>query len=220
MWGKGPFVTLLSYRPRARSTDLRKQQINTSHPFPPYPFFSQESNKPCTFTEEARRVIENTPELCYLTHVVLRMFEDLDKARLFSTSVYMYYMYTHTCVCVCVCVCTFFFTGLLVCNVCDSSPPTCPAWGGNEPPPNKIPRSPPNQSTPTKLNNKTPYPTPSTKPITKTPPPHPPKNKNLENNSTRTTPRASGLRSSSPPASPPRPRPSPAGKCVHELTNT
>jgi len=31
------------------------------------------------FTEEARRVIENTPELCYLTHVVLRMFEDLDK---------------------------------------------------------------------------------------------------------------------------------------------
>lgn len=31
------------------------------------------------FTEEARRVIESTPELCYLTHVVLRMFEDLDK---------------------------------------------------------------------------------------------------------------------------------------------
>ena len=38
-----------------------------------------EENKECCFTEEARRVIDNTPELCYLTHIVLRMFEDLDK---------------------------------------------------------------------------------------------------------------------------------------------
>ena len=38
--------------------------------------------KGCCFTEEARRAIDSTPELCYLTHVVLRMFEDVDKARI------------------------------------------------------------------------------------------------------------------------------------------
>lgn len=38
-----------------------------------------EEGQPCCFTEEGIRVIENTSELCYLTHVVLRMFEDFDK---------------------------------------------------------------------------------------------------------------------------------------------